>query len=352
MPRLSGCDAGKPPIPKQRLRRRNVGFLRKCPDDVHRARENDAVACENQRPLGGVDQLEGALIFLGTRAPVGTELRFLRGSGVPIELARRLLRVFRDVDVHGTGTAPGRDLERFAEGRRDVVGARHQIVVLGNRQRDAGDVRFLERIGADKLAAHLAGDADDGRAVHHRRRDARHHVRRARSRRRNRDADPAARARIAVGHVRRALLVADEHVADRIIEHRVIRRKDGAARIPEDVGHTLANETFPNDLRSCAFHCCPHSFSPRGAPPPRAAVAYAPDLDAVAFLLSLRCRGAHRRAFAVLHLVRMGPHPRARAVAYAPDLDTISLLLGERYRLPATSYQLLPPTTNHLPPTS
>ena len=69
-----------------------------------------------------------------------------------------------------------------------------------------------------------------------------------------RDADPAARARVAVGHVRRALLVADEDVPDRIVQHRVVGRKNGAARIAEDVGHPLANETFPNDLRSCAFH--------------------------------------------------------------------------------------------------
>ena len=153
------------------------------------------------------------------------------GSGrFPVELARRLLRVFRDVDVHGTRPARRRNLERLAERRRDVVGARHQVVVLGNRQRDAGDVRFLKRVRADQLAAHLAGDADDRRTVHHRRRNAGHHVRRAGPGRRDRDADLAARARIAVGHVRRALLVADEHVADRIVEHRVIGRKNGAAR--------------------------------------------------------------------------------------------------------------------------
>ena len=107
-----------------------------------------------------------------------------------------------------------------------------------------------------------------GERVHHRRRDAGHHVRRAGTRRRDRDADLAAGARIAVGHVRRALLVPHEHVADRIVEHRVVGRKNGAAGIAEDVGHALPNETFPDDLRSCAFHTS--SFLVRVGPHPHA----------------------------------------------------------------------------------
>ena len=239
---------------EQRLRRRDIGFLRERPDDVHGAGQDDAVAREDQRPFGAVDQLERALKLLRARAPVGAELRFLRRGRIPVELARRLLRVLRDVDVDGAGPSRSGNLEGLAEGRRDVVRARHQVVVLRDRQGHAGDVGFLKRVRADQLAAHLAGDADDRRAVHHRRRDAGHHVRRAGPGCRNRDADLPARAGIAVGHVRRALLVPDQHMADRIIEHGVIGRKDGAAGITEDVGHSLANETFPNNLRSCAFH--------------------------------------------------------------------------------------------------
>ena len=125
---------------------------------------------------------------------------------------------------------------------------RHQIVVLGDRQRDAGDVGLLKGVGADQLAAHLAGDADDRRRVHHRRGDAGDHVGRAGARGRNRDADAAARARVAVGHVRRALLVADQHVPDRKLEHRVVGRQDRAARVAEDVGHAFAHQAFPQDL--------------------------------------------------------------------------------------------------------
>jgi len=43
------------------------------------------------------------------------------------------------------------------------------------------------------------------------------------------------RAGVAVGHVGRALFVADEHMVDlRILGHRVVGRKDRAARVTED----------------------------------------------------------------------------------------------------------------------
>ena len=170
-------------------------------------------------------------------------MRFRR---VPVDvLARALLRVLRDVDQHRSGTSRSRDGERLAHRRRDVVRARDEVVVLRNRQRDAGDVGFLKRVGSDQLAADLTGDADDRRAVHHRRRDAGDHVGRSRTRGGDGDADPAARARVAVGHVRRALLVADENVPDRIPEHRVVCGKNRSARIAEDVGDAFADERFP-----------------------------------------------------------------------------------------------------------
>ena len=73
---------------------------------------------------------------------------------------------------------------------------------------------LLERIGADQLAADLAGDADDRRGIHHRGGDAGDHVGGAGTGCRDGHADAAARARIAVGHVRGALLVANQDVVD------------------------------------------------------------------------------------------------------------------------------------------
>src|SRR6185503_16038551 len=84
--------------------------------------------------------------------------------------------------------------------------------------------------------------------------DAGDHVGRAGPRRRDRHADLAAGAGVAVGHVRRPLLVADEDVADRIAEHRVVGRKDRAARVAEHVGHPFEDQRFPENLSTCSLH--------------------------------------------------------------------------------------------------
>ena len=149
---------------------------------------------------------------------------------------------------------------------------RHQIIVLGDRQRDAGDVGFLKRIGAEELAADLAGDADDRRRIHHGRGDAGDHVGRARTGGGHSHADFAGRARIAIGHVRRALLVAHQNVANGAVPQRVVGRQDGAARIAEDGFHALAFQTFPQNSRAdhrflFAFHRLPLNSHKNKNPP-------------------------------------------------------------------------------------
>jgi hypothetical protein len=145
-------------------------------------------------------------------------------------------------------------VKRLAHRWRHVLRARDQVVVLRNRQRDARDVRFLERVGANELAADLPRDADDGRGVEHGRRDARDHVGRAGTGGRNRDPDLSRRTREPVGHVRRALLMANQHMADGVLRHRVVRRQDGSARVAKHGVHALAGEAFPDDLCSGSFH--------------------------------------------------------------------------------------------------
>ena len=56
-------------------------------------------------------------------------------------------------------------------------------------------------------------------------------------------------ARVAVGHVRGALLVAHEHVVDGgELAQRVVDGKDGSAGIAEDGGDAFAGERGPEDL--------------------------------------------------------------------------------------------------------
>ena len=218
------------------------------------AGEHHAVARQDQRPLGGIDERDRVAMIAVAGQRVVARFGEMRLGGVPVELAAGLLRVLGDVDQHGARTAARRDRERLADARRHVGRARHQVVVLGDRQRDAGDVGFLKGVRSDEPAADLPRDAHDRRRVHHGGRDAGDHVRRAGARGRDRDADAAARARIAVGHVGGALLVAHQHVADRIAEHRVVGRQDRAAGIAEDVGHSLTHQGFPDDLRTGQLH--------------------------------------------------------------------------------------------------
>ena len=70
--------------------------------------------------------------------------------------------------VMSTRTGPGRpergDLEGEADGGGDVFGAGDEEVVLGDGEGDAGDVDFLEGVGAEDFGGDLAGDGDDGDA--------------------------------------------------------------------------------------------------------------------------------------------------------------------------------------------
>src|SRR6266849_1806602 len=238
---------------EQRERHQNSGAFRKIANLTHSAGNNDAVPGENHRPLGVLDQVQGLLIFLGSGRQVGTVSRQLRFRCFPIELARSLLRIFRDVHQHRPGTSGARHIKGFADGTRDLAGMGHEIVVLGDGKRDAGDVRFLKSVGADQLATDLSRDAHDGRGVEHGRGDARDHVRSARTGGRNRNAYVSADARVAVGHVGCALLVTHQHVMDLAVLQRVVGGKNRAARISEDVLHAFPLETFPDDLCS-GFH--------------------------------------------------------------------------------------------------
>ena len=230
---------------------RTLGELEDLPLGVG---QHHAVAGEDQRPFGGVDQRDCLAQIAVARQRVIVGLGKVGFGRVPVHFAAALLRVLGDVHQHRARTAAARDRERFADRRRDVLGRGDQVVVLGDRQRDAGDVGLLERVGSDQLAADLAGDADDRRRIHHRGGDAGDHVGRARTGGGDRDADLPRRAGVAVGHVRGALLVPHQHVANRVLQHRVVGRQNRAARIAEHVGHAFADQRFPENLRACEFH--------------------------------------------------------------------------------------------------
>ncbi len=164
-----------------------------------------------------------------------------------------LLRVLGDVDEDRPRPSRARDEERLADGRRDLVGLGDQVIVFRDRQGHAGHVGLLEGVRAEERRGHLPGDADDRRRVEHRRRDPGHEIGRTRPRGRDAHPDSPGGARVTIGHVGRALLVAHEHVAHRrIVEHRVVGRHDRAARVAEHDVHAFLDERLPD--RVCALH--------------------------------------------------------------------------------------------------
>ena len=145
-------------------------------EGAHGAGNHDAVAGEDERALGGVEKFDGAIEFGFVEIGANALRRKLWSCGIPVEFGGGLLRVLGDVDEDRAGTSGVGDDEGFADGAGDIFGARDDHVVFGDRHGDAGDVDFLKGVGAEKLAADLAGDADDGRRIEHGGGDAGDHV--------------------------------------------------------------------------------------------------------------------------------------------------------------------------------
>ena len=210
--------------------------------------DEDAVAGEDDWTLGRGDEFGGLLDGAGFGAQHGMgAMRGGRGGG-EVEGRGGLLRVFRYIDEHRAGTAGGGDLEGGADGGGDVFRATDEEVVLGDGQGDAGDVDLLEGVGAEDLGGDLAGDADDGDGVQHGGGDAGDEVGGPGAAGGDGDADAAGCARVSVGHVGRALLVADQDVVDGKLAQRIVGGKDGPAGIAEDGGYALADEGCPDDF--------------------------------------------------------------------------------------------------------
>ena len=121
---------------------------------------------------------------------------------------------------------------------------------------------------------HLAGDDDHRDRIHVRGGDAGHRVGDAGTRGHQRDADLLRRARVAVGRVHGALLVAHQHVLDLLLlEQLVVDVEDRAARIAEDVLDAFFLEAADDDFRARELHGYPPSAKMDSARPARASGA-------------------------------------------------------------------------------
>ena len=175
------------------------------------------------------------------------------------------LDVLRDVDDDRARTAMRGDIEGLVHDTRQLLRRLHQPVVLGAVARDADRVAFLEGIGADQMRRDLPGQADQRDRIHQRVGETGDGIGGAGTGGDEDDAGLAGRARIAFGGMHRALLVADQDVADLVLlEQRIIDRQHGTAGIAENRVHALIDQRLDDDFRACQF--LSHRSGPCEAP--------------------------------------------------------------------------------------
>jgi len=162
--------------------------------------------------------------------------------------------VHRDVDDDRSGATRGGDIERLLDDARQVFHVLDEIIVLGDGPRDPRDVGLLKSVVADHLRRDLAREDDKRNRIHIGRGDAGHQVGRSRAGGRDHHTDPARGAGVTVRGVHRSLFVPREIEIERRIEQLMEDGNDRAARIAENMLHSLLLEGFNDNLSTRHFH--------------------------------------------------------------------------------------------------
>ena len=218
--------------------------FRRVRADAPAAREDDGALCLCERFRRGGERLP---LYRPGRIGCGFRL---------FKFAKLGLNVFGDVDEHGALSARARDIEGFAHGGGEVADILDDIVVLGDRHGDTGDVHFLKAVSAEVRHRDVAGDGDEGNGIHVRRRDARNEVGRPRPAGRDAHARLSRRARVAVCCVRGALFVRREDVAEGAVAvDGIVNIEHAPARIAENGADALFLQTTYEYFRAADLHC-------------------------------------------------------------------------------------------------
>ena len=216
------------------------------------------------RPLRRVDQFCGAL----DHQTVPFQSGLVSGKChllSPIDLHLFSEDVLGDVHEYRTRSTRIRYVERFLDYARDLGSVHNQVVVLGDGQRDAGNVGLLEGVRPDRRPPHLSRDHHHRHRVHLRRCYSGHQVGSSGPGRCPRHSRTPGHPRVAVRRVRSALLVSHEYVSDlRILRQCLVERQDRAPRKAEDNVHAFSNQRFADYLSACAYHCSNLRTPPTG----------------------------------------------------------------------------------------
>ncbi len=147
-------------------------------------------------------------------------------------------------------------MEGLAHRVLDLLHVLDQAAVFGDRLGNADDVGLLEGITAHHRAGHLPGDRDYWGVVHVRCGEAGDQVSGARTGCGDTNARSSGGPGVAVGRMRRRLLVAHQHMAKAgKLGQRVVKRHDRAAGIPEECVHALFDQRPAEDLGASQRFC-------------------------------------------------------------------------------------------------
>ena len=212
-----------------------------------------AAAGIEQRPLGRGHHVDGFFDLV----EVALDLRPI--AAVPelpgLEVgALGELDVLGDVDHDRPRPSAGGDVEGLVQRPRQVGDVLDQIIVFGAGPGDADGVAFLERVVADQMRRHLAGDHDQRDRVAERVGQAGDRIGGAGPGRHQHGADLAGRARITLGGVHGALLVPHQDVVHFVLlEQGIVDRQHRAAGIAKNVLDALIGKRRDHHFRAGHF---------------------------------------------------------------------------------------------------
>jgi len=185
--------------------------------------QNHAAAAVDHRPLGRHQHLDDLPDL--PRMSLDDRVVGAHGNLVGVAEFRFVGRdVLRNVDHHGSGATGRGNIEGLLDGGRDVLDVLHQESVFDARARDADGIAFLERVLADGMSGHLAGEDHQRNRVHIRGGNTGHGAGHARTRSHQGNADLVGGACVAVCGVLdlvllEQLVVDEQYSATGIAEH-------------------------------------------------------------------------------------------------------------------------------------
>lgn len=141
-----------------------------------------------------------------------------------------MLHIDRHVDEHRPRPTSSGDIKGFLENLRNIRSVFNYVAVFGKRFRCAGDVRLLENVTSEQIAAHLPCDHHQGNGIHMCRGDAGDQVGSAGTGGGNTYADSAGNAGIPTGGMSSILFGTHEYMVYSAADKAVVKRTYGSTR--------------------------------------------------------------------------------------------------------------------------